>query len=192
VVSKYSETTRQGYKLEVVGRKLQWTVGRTAAVASQASPLNTFVLATGVFDGQAAILYVNGVEVGRAQSSGPLQSPAATLRFGGDPDIGGYFTGTIDELCIYRRPLAPQEVLNIYQSGAAGICRSVEFEGIGRLPTGGIRLLLRGLPGLSVRIDGSTDMVSWTPVISALNQTGVFWYDDNPTVPSRFYRVTIP
>ena len=166
--------------------------GRTAAVASQASPLNTFVLATGVFDGQAAILYVNGVEVGRAQSSGPLQSPAATLRFGGDPDIGGYFTGTIDELCIYRRPLAPQEVLNIYQSGAAGICRSVEFEGIGRLPTGGIRLLLRGLPGLSVRIDGSTDMVSWTPVISALNQTGVFWYDDNPTVPSRFYRVTIP
>ncbi|WP_406282660.1 LamG-like jellyroll fold domain-containing protein [Embleya sp. NBC_00896] len=80
--------------------------------ADGTSPLATgawsHVAAT--YDGTTLRLYVNGVQVHATAHTGPIVDTTGTLRIGGNTVWGEYFTGLIDDVRIYNRPLTPTEL----------------------------------------------------------------------------------
>ena len=78
-------------------------------------PLNTWTHIAGTYDGLNVQLYVNGYVnrdqlAGAPAAFGSIVTSAEPLRIGGNSVWGEYFTGTIDELRIYNRALAQNEI----------------------------------------------------------------------------------
>ncbi len=67
--------------------------------------------------------YKNGVQFSYGQPPG-ASSSSATLNIGRSPGYGEYFTGAIDEVTVYDRALAPEEIQAIFAAGSAGKARS--------------------------------------------------------------------
>lgn len=79
------------------------------------------------------VLYVNGIEVDRQWTQGPLvcadppldcNSPNTDLNFGCRTNDGvfmNFVIGAIDEIAIYTRALTPEEVATHYRNGLRGI-----------------------------------------------------------------------
>src|SRR5688572_21833084 len=68
--------------------------------------------ATGVYDGQAARLYVDGVEIGSTEGPGAIDySSPQPLLFGTYQTAGGlFFGGNVDEIKIFGKALSADEV----------------------------------------------------------------------------------
>jgi hypothetical protein len=62
------------------------------------------------YDGLTLRLYVDGTEVSRQTSSGPLLKTSDPLWIGGNRPFGEYFQGVIDEVRVYERALGPAAV----------------------------------------------------------------------------------
>lgn len=62
------------------------------------------------YDGATLRLYVNGVQVRATAHTGPIVDAGGALRIGGNTVWGEYFTGLIDDVRIYNRPLTPTEI----------------------------------------------------------------------------------
>ncbi|MBN2214532.1 MAG: T9SS type A sorting domain-containing protein [Bacteroidales bacterium] len=66
------------------------------------------------------ILYLNGVEIGRAKDATDLDiSTALPLIIGNNHNLNTNFPGKIDELSIYNEALTPVEVNNLYETYAS-------------------------------------------------------------------------
>lgn len=96
------------------------------------APPGEWSFIVGTYDGQFLRLYVNGkeeVELGHPGNIAPMY-PASFLTIGsedGRRDCPGcigtrYFTGLIDEVSIYNRALAAEEIQSIFLAGEAGKC----------------------------------------------------------------------
>jgi hypothetical protein len=97
--------------------------GATAvAVASSGNmSTNTWVFVAGVYDGNAAIIYKDGIEVGRATLSGTPDLSGATNAAIADNPVGGRpFDGLIDEVAIFTKALKPRQIAAIYASSLKG------------------------------------------------------------------------
>jgi hypothetical protein len=73
------------------------------------------------------VWYVDGAEAGTRRNptnhAGSLDSDSP-LRIGSlTAGHGGFFGGDLDELQIFSRALAPEEVKGIYEAGASGVCK---------------------------------------------------------------------
>ena len=84
---------------------------------------NQWVMATLVYDGNLNVdVYRNGQYEKSATMPGPLNTAATPLFFGG----GGGWTGTrlysglVDDVALWGRPLSKGEIASVYQAGAAG------------------------------------------------------------------------
>jgi uncharacterized delta-60 repeat protein len=108
-------------------------------------------------------IYVNGAAVettyigGNYNSSFSIDYSANHFVFGGDGDgeVGGSMSGSLDELQIFNQPLTASQVATIYNSNAAGLCRSTPIvlntsdDGIGSL-----RQTIRdALPGATITVN---------------------------------------
>lgn len=73
----------------------------------------------GTYDGQFMKLYMDGVNVGQLQVSGPV-IPGAGVEIGSGWEE---LKGCLDEISIYDRALSAQEIQEIFEAGSAGKCK---------------------------------------------------------------------
>jgi hypothetical protein len=73
-------------------------------------PLNAWSHLATTYDGTTLRVYVNGVLAGSRAVAGPLLTSAGALRMGGNSVWGEYFAGRIDEVRLYNRALAVNEI----------------------------------------------------------------------------------
>ena len=73
-------------------------------------PRNTWSHLAVTFDGTTLRLYVNGALAGSRAVAGPLLTSTGALRIGGNSIWGEYFAGRIDEVRLYNRALAVNEI----------------------------------------------------------------------------------
>jgi hypothetical protein len=81
----------------------------------------TFVLGAwnhvaATYNGDTAVLYLNGADVRNRQQSGDMSVPTEAFTIGNGAGWAP-ITGTIDEVAIYDYPLLPGDVLAHYQAG---------------------------------------------------------------------------
>lgn len=69
-----------------------------------------------------ADLYINGSILTSANVGTNLLSTANDFYMGQVPGSPNSYSGQLDEISLYRRPLNPEEVYNIYASGSVGKC----------------------------------------------------------------------
>jgi concanavalin A-like lectin/glucanase superfamily protein/fibronectin type III domain protein len=127
------------------------------------------------FDGNAVLLYVDGLEVGRSEISGSMTPSDGALRIGGNNIYAEWFAGVLDEVRLFQRPLSPEEIRAEMGSAAplaAGLAAAYSFdEGAGsaagdssananRGVIEGATWTADGKFGGALAFDGSDDMVS--------------------------------
>ncbi|GEM_PF-6916283 len=82
---------------------------------------NQWYHVAGVWDGSTSRVYVNGIEVGRRNTSGVFTNQNVDASIGRDPyPAQYYFNGLIDEVTIYDRALSPTEIQAIFAAGSDG------------------------------------------------------------------------
>lgn len=98
------------------------TDAETTLDGPTALPLNTWIHLAATKLGTAVTLYANGVQIGTATS------PTATMDWTGDTPVtrigasssgGDAFSGFLDDIRLYDRPLMAAEILNIYANSFA-------------------------------------------------------------------------
>jgi hypothetical protein len=160
-------------------------------------PLNTWIHLAATFDGSTFRFYTNGVLA--ATGSGTLGPPTSTpLRLGASGDCGATFAGLLDEVAIYNRALAADEIASIYAAGPNGKCPvPVEPLRFGMSPasllwtSNGMQLGLDGSAGHGpIILYASTNLTFWTPIFTNPPVTGElkFLDPDATNFPLRFYR----
>ena len=84
--------------------------------------LNTWSFVAGTYDGVTMKLYENGVLVNSLAASGNLNESFSPLLIGTRLSLpSSTFEGIIDELSLYERALAPEEIEEHYLNGLLGI-----------------------------------------------------------------------
>ncbi len=135
IVGRWGDTTRgtAGYRIFVKadGKPgLEVSSGGTSkvsAISSNSLPVDEFAHVAGVWDGDALLLYVNGVLEAVTSFSGPLHVPnGIPLLIGGyNPDFTNgpdSVVGIVDEVEIFSRALSVSEIQAIHESGSMGKC----------------------------------------------------------------------
>src|SRR6476620_1752152 len=84
--------------------------GDHGLAANASLPLNAWTHLAATFDGSTARLYVNGGAPTTLAASGALATTAGPLRIGGNAVWGDYFSGLIDDVRVYNRPLSAAEI----------------------------------------------------------------------------------
>jgi concanavalin A-like lectin/glucanase superfamily protein len=79
-------------------------------VGPAALPVGTWVHLATTYNGSNLRLYVNGSQVASINRTGALATSGFPLQIGGDSFYGQRFTGTIDEVRIYKRALTQAEI----------------------------------------------------------------------------------
>ncbi|HWB33937.1 MAG TPA: LamG domain-containing protein [Candidatus Paceibacterota bacterium] len=90
------------------------TEGR--ATWSQTLSAGTWYHYVGVYDGAHVYAYINGTQVASASyAGGAIASSAYDINIARNPQYAGdYFSGTVDDVRIYKRALSPSEVAAMY------------------------------------------------------------------------------
>lgn len=84
--------------------------------ASAALPTGRWVHLAGVFDGKAMRIYVDGEERGAMERPGPVKPNDFRLCLGAyEPNHAAHFIGLLDEVKLYGRALAAEEVQEHYR-----------------------------------------------------------------------------
>ena len=84
----------------------------TTGVTIDADEWNHIV---GVFDGENAIVYLNGEQKGSVPVTAPVDDAGLPLRIGSD-DSGNFFDGLMDEVMIWNKPLTEEEVSALFNN----------------------------------------------------------------------------
>jgi hypothetical protein len=121
-----------GYALEIDSDDSQirfWVyVSGTGWRSSAAVPIstNTWYHATGTYDGSSIRIYLDGQPQGSPTIvSGTIAPSSNPLNIGRDPsNTSRLFEGLIDEVEIFNRALSASEILQIYNAGSDGKCKS--------------------------------------------------------------------
>jgi hypothetical protein len=71
----------------------------------------------GTYDGTSQRLFIDGVDVASAPVAGSIARRKDSLDIGSDGGSRGSFMGTIDEVAVYARALAPERVRAHYRAG---------------------------------------------------------------------------
>lgn len=94
--------------------------------------------------GQANI-YTNGVLQSTGTVGTSVMSTERDFYLGQVPGSANFFSGGLDEISIYKRPLNPEEVYSVFASGSAGKCP--EDSNQPPIVYAGEDLFVRGVPG---------------------------------------------
>jgi len=83
---------------------------------------NTWYHVAMTYDNAALRLYVNGEPEGSLNATGPIVTTTAPLIFGGYGSGPWTLQGRVDEVSLYDRALAPEEIQSIFVRGSEGKC----------------------------------------------------------------------
>jgi hypothetical protein len=117
VNSVFNNNTTSGFRLGVLHGKPCFQVPQTAwshhLVGNEPLPVGKWVHLAATFDGSMMRLYMDGKECGTMSRPGVLLPTDGRLVLG-SYDVGhpSYFQGLLDDVRIYRRALAADEILN--------------------------------------------------------------------------------
>ena len=104
---------------------VHWEAAREVSASGVGAQTNTWYHIAGICDGTTASIYVDGQLMNSSTVDGGYMGTAAGVRIGGEVCCGGdNFAGLIDEVTIYNRALAPDEIAAIYAAGSQGKNRS--------------------------------------------------------------------
>jgi hypothetical protein len=92
------------------GSYIRTGTAENGSVSPAVIPLNTWTHVAATYDGTTLRLYINGVQVATRLFGAPLATSSGALRFGGNTIWGEYFQGTLDDVRIYGRVLAQNEI----------------------------------------------------------------------------------
>ncbi|HKW30378.1 MAG TPA: LamG-like jellyroll fold domain-containing protein, partial [Verrucomicrobiae bacterium] len=93
------------------------------ALSSTIPQVGAWYHLVGTYDGTTLRLYVNGVLEGSAYAGFPLDYGTRPVFFGRTGEFWvANFGGSIDEVSIYSRALAADEIQSLYHAGSAGKC----------------------------------------------------------------------
>ena len=81
-----------------------------SVLATSPLPSNTWSHLALTYDGTTLRIFVNGRLASAQPANGLLATAGTPLRIGGDSIWGEYFSGLIDEVRIYNRPLTANEI----------------------------------------------------------------------------------
>ncbi|MFH1664990.1 MAG: LamG domain-containing protein [Candidatus Omnitrophota bacterium] len=150
-------------------------------------PLNVWTHITGIYNGTALKIYVNGILKNTTAYTGSFDYTSVdgfhigsyyqTIPVG----MGNFFNGTIDDVAIWNRALNTDEVSSIYDVGVQG------FEGI----LNGVTTTFGDLGYTSVQIKQLTDLYA-AKTSEPIPIGNVNWtYNENPILPGEPVDATI-
>jgi hypothetical protein len=129
IFGKYWTTSADGYQLQIFNGQLRFDLATTGQpdfylTASPVLPTNQWLFVAGTYDGSFARLYVNGVETASAPLTGSILHNDYDAALGNDNGLSTQygFNGLIDEVAVFNRALAANEVAALYTAGSAGMC----------------------------------------------------------------------
>lgn len=158
-------------------------------------PAGTWSHLAATYNGAFLRLYVNATEVSAEARSGSVQTSNRELTIGGDNVGGQFWSGRIDEVRIYKRALTVSEISDDMNRAVVTVIPPKLT--LARLPDATYRISIRGVPGLTYRIERSENLhaPSWQTLGSATaNELGRAEFVDAPSgsLTQRFYRCVFP
>lgn len=157
------------------------------------APLGTWTHLAFVGTTSNTALYANGVSIGSIATSFSL--PRSTI----GADLASvwpadYLSGSVDEIMLYNQALSPSQISALYAAGAAGPRRAPEFGSRLRLQGGSFTIDVVGQWGKTFSLSSSSNLTTWTPLVTLPNTTGSNSYSDpsSLTASRRFYRLSQP
>jgi hypothetical protein len=138
-------------------------------------------------------VYVDGAQVSLETSGLAIPPANAPLTIG--EAQGLFMQGLLDEISIYNRALAANELLAIYQEGSQGKCQSSQPLTMGQAAfnsSGQFQFqILGGQLGAAIQVQASSDLAHWTNVGQTINTNGVETFADPAARNARrFYRAS--
>ena len=137
------------------------TAEREAGGIAQLTP-NVWTHLAATYDGSSLKLFVNAAQVASVSLSSSIVSSTGALKIGGNAIWGEYFTGLIDEVRIYNRPLTAAEISTDMNTAVDGDTTA---------PTAPSGLAVTGQTQTSITI-------SWTASTDNVGVTGYGLYRD--------------
>ena len=137
------------------------TAEREAGGTTQLTP-NVWTHLAATYDGSSLKLFVNAAQVSSVSLSSSIVSSTGALKIGGNAIWGEYFTGLIDEVRIYNRPLTATEISTDMNTA---------IDGDTTAPTAPSGLAVTGQTQTSITI-------SWTAATDNVGVTGYGLYRD--------------
>ncbi len=137
-LTKRKVADNTGYTLNITASQVWATVnGKFDHAVTVSLPTDSFTHVAWTYDKVAggSKIYVNGQLVSEYASTATISINDASLAVGKARDNSGdtFHSGSVDELTFYSRALSASEVLDIYNSGAAGKCADYpDSDGDGR------------------------------------------------------------
>jgi len=119
VVEQGSHTSNSGFGFYInTSHQLAWRVNQTYNnyKAAATIPLNTWTMASLVYNGSTIKIYVNGTEVSSDNFTTNPNSSQLRRMFNREANNEAYI-GRLDEVAIFSRALSPTEVTELYNSG---------------------------------------------------------------------------
>ena len=84
--------------------------GERNALGTAPIPLNAWTFLATTYDGSVLRLYLNGTLASSTPVSGAMQASTGALRIGGNSVWAEWFSGLIDEVRVYDRPLSASQI----------------------------------------------------------------------------------
>lgn len=119
---KYVGST-SGYAIDIqssankLPRFLIYNGANTNIIATTALAINTWYMITATYDGANAKIYVNGILEATTSTSGSVVTGTDNPTIGGDGVSTNLFTGNIDEVGFWNKPLISSEISQLYNGG---------------------------------------------------------------------------
>jgi hypothetical protein len=115
VVTRQAGTsTDSQFALEILSRTIQFKVRGVSTSKSLTSlPINRWVHLAATFDGRTATVYLDGAVLAQGGVSASLGAEMTPLMIGATAEgtkVGSSFNGLLDEVRLYDRALAPDEI----------------------------------------------------------------------------------
>jgi hypothetical protein len=126
--------------------------------------------------GSTYTVFIDGVPSGLATNTNVIPNPNAPLTIAEAENLG-FVKGRLDEVTIYNRALAPEEIMAIFNAGTAGKCISMTIQPSVGGDTGNVSVQIIGVgfeQGATVKLvqSGQPDIVG-SPVTVAGDGTSV-------------------
>gem|GEM_PF-2101006 len=155
-----------------------------------------------VHDGGAARLYVDGVQAAVDATPGTVSTPTAAVFFGNEDGTTRFHKGPLDEMRLSNVARSSNWVWAVYQNIASNsafasfssvtgpILSAPVFESFA-VNNGQATMLIGGAAGYTYTVQASTNLLTWTTLLTTNPPTLPFTWTDNTATnqPARFYRV---
>lgn len=156
-------------------------------------PANRWSHVVCVQDGAGLKLYVNGVLEGTTATSAQPRVIAYSLLFGGDPEQGGFFAGSMDDVRLYSTNLPPAAIATMFNAGSTAYYTPANLTVSVQREAGRATVSWGAIAGVRYRVEYKTDLgaTQWTALPDDVMATSAIASKEDMLGANlrRFYRV---